>query len=210
MSSECKCKQCRFKYILEDFKLQSEKENCDVMDLYLKSLNGILQGWDGLKADDFFADCHSCEPKINLDSEVTKKFLSFYPGRTIIDIENIKNMSLKLKNLPNRDYHLSLKNVYKLYISKFIQNFTEDEVIYISIIYNSNFDSSNGIYLTYEERTAIQKIYMDLDHKLEMLRKENEDLKSELTHYHYMPGGPGYNDAKSEFEKHQKISRDDG
>jgi hypothetical protein len=167
-------------------------------------LNDILQGWKQLEAYDFFADCQSYETKLDLDSALTKKFLSFFPGRTIMDKNNIKNMSLKLKNLPNRIDELSLKNVYKRYISEYIQNFTEEEVIYISIIYSLNVDEITGIYVTLQERIAIQKIYMEMDHKLEKIVNENKDLKTELTHYQYMPGGPGYNDAKSEFEINQR------
>ena len=35
-----------------------------------------------LEAYDFFADCQSYETKLYLDSALTKKFLSFFPGRT--------------------------------------------------------------------------------------------------------------------------------
>jgi len=204
MSNECNCKDCKFEYILKDFDQKCQDEHNDVMDVYLKTLNDILQGWKQLEAYDFFADCQSCETKLDLDSALTKKFLSFFPGRTIMDKNNIKNMSLKLKNLPNRIDELSLKNVYKRYISEYIQNFTEEEVIYISFIYNLNVDEITGIYVTLQERIAIQKIYMEMDHKLEKIVNENKDLKTELTHYQYMPGGPGYNDAKSEFEINQR------
>lgn len=204
MSNECNCKDCKFKYMLKDFDQKCQDEHNDVIDVYLKTLNDILQGWNQIEPYDFFADCQSYETKLNLDSALTKKFLSFFPGRTIMDKNNIKNMSLKLKNLPNRIYDLSTKNVYKRYISEYIQNITEEEVIYISIIHNLNVDENSGIYLTLEERIAIQKIYMEMDLKLEKIVNENKDLKTQLTHYQYMPGGPGYNDAKSEFEINQK------
>lgn len=146
------------------------------------------------------------------DHDNILKYYSLAIQKGSIDaMDNLASYYFRLEDWPNmtkyylmaieNNYSASMNNLAKYYYN--IDDYNNMIKYYLMAIDNGNSDAEEHLLDALSDITIMEKfIQIQIHNKKEIskLKEENNLLTTENNHFKYMPNGPGFMEAKKEFE----------
>lgn len=194
MSNTCLCLYCNEDVVVNEFKTLIDVSN--IFETYVYYMNRLFR---------MFTLTKTCtRTHLNLTVCGTKKLtellVSKFPDKQLLSDENCMLMKKAFEKTENKERDLTFKILYSVYIRNCIHPPPSDEEIYEVEFKYCLEDEDDYLELNMNKIKCLHRLYLKMNQKYIELETRNKQLEAEVTHYKYMPGGSGYEEAKQNFE----------